>query len=423
MATGALEDISAELKTQYPPGSRMFEEPVNMVAPYREKLAKVELLANEGGTLSVPLGIARAWNVGSIGDNAAFPTAKDPTRVQGAVAPELFVGAFQIGVKTRAMAKTQKSTFNMGGILADRLDGCLADLGKYMNQVYAGSNRGRLATVESETANAFVAAKPMGALLLNEGLRIAGYDALTGGAIRTDNTDRTITAVDKTTGAVTYDGTDIAALAAGDHIFVQNSYGRTHWSLRDIVDDGTECESPFGKSRTTYPKLKAFVEYGDAGLRDLSEQIILDAITHVTRETGKKITRALSNDGQARKYVEFIQPERRYPGPTGSAPKYTVGYDEDSLQIIAPGVNCKLECDFDVVPRSIFFLAWDTFGRYEGMPLDWIDEGELLRLIPGSATYSAGFLAYVGAIENQVCTVLRANSRLTYLKDPLCGDA
>lgn len=422
MPTGAIEDISAELKTQYPPGSRMFEEPVNVEAPYRKSLQKLELIANEGGSCEIPLGIARAWNVGSIADIGDMPSAKDPIRVKGTVSPELFVGTLQLGIKTKALAKSQKSTFNVGGIVADRLDDCLADLGKYMNQVYAGSNRGRMAVVESFTANNFVAAKPLGTTLLNENLRISAYSALTGGAVRTDATDRNITAIDRDTRAVTYDGTDIAAMVNGDHIFVQGSYGRTHWSLRDIVDDGTECLEPFGKSRNTYPKLKSFVKYGANGLRDLDEALILDTIVEVTRETGKKITRALSNDGQARKYVEFIQPERRYPGPTGSAPKYTVGYDESSLQIIAPGVNCRLETDTDVVPRSIFFLAWDTFGRYEGAPLDWLDENGLMHLIPGTAGYKAGFLTYVGAIENQVCTVLRANARLTDLNDPLCGD-
>jgi hypothetical protein len=99
-----------------------------------------------------------------------------------------------------------------------------------------------------------------------------------------------------------------------------------------------------------------------------------------------------------------------------------VGYDEDSLQIIAPGVNCKLEVDFDVQPRRIFFLAWDTFGRYEAMALDWIDDDTLLKMVPTNGGHLAGFLAYVGSVENQICTMPRASCRLENLNDPLCGD-
>jgi hypothetical protein len=425
MATGALEDISDELKTQYPPGSRIFEDPVNLQAPYRKSLAKTELVANEGGVAQLPLGIARAWNVGSGADISAMTAPIDPTRVQGSVSPELFYGSFQLGVKTRALAKSQKSTFNVGGVLKTRLDDTLKDLGKYMNQVYAGSNRGRMAVIESVSANAFVAALPQGTGLLNKNLRISIFDALTGGAVRTDANARKITVIDKKPGgtrAVTYDGADVAAAAPGDHVFVHGSYGRTHWSLRDIVDDGNECLSPFGKSRNTYPELKAVVHYGTNGRRDLTEQLILNIIAEISDSTGQYVTRALANSGQGRKFVEFIQPDRRYPGATTGAPKYTVGYDDTSLSIVAPGVNCRLECDTDVVPRSMFFLTWGNFGRYEGMPLDWMDEGELLRLVPTEGGYKAGFLAYVAAIENQVCTMLAANGRLTDLNDPLCGD-
>ena len=422
MATGALEDISDELKTQYPPGSRMFEEPVNLEAPYRKSLQKVELIANEGGVCDIPLGVARSWNVGSVADIGEMTAMIDPTRVKGTVAPELFLGGFQIGLKARSMAKSQKSTFNVGGIIADRLEDALKDLGKYMNQVYAGSNRGRMSVVESFSANAFVAAAPMADKLLWKNMRIEAYSALTGGVVRTDATARKITVLDRDTHTITYDGTDIAAMANGDHVYLAGTYGRTHWSLRDIVDDGTDCLSPFGKSRNTYPELKSFVERGANGRRDVSEALILDIIAKITDETGKKPNRALSNTGQARKYVEFIEPSRRYPGPTGSSPKYTIGYTDTSLQILAPGVDCHLETDTDIVPRSIFFLTWDSFGRYEGLPLDWIDEGELLRMIPGTAGYKMGFIAYVGAIENQVCTLLRAQGRLDDLNDPKLGD-
>ncbi len=190
-----------------------------------------------------------------------------------------------------------------------------------------------------------------------------------------------------------------------------------------IVGDASDAATIYTNgSRSTYPELNAFVLRGSAGLRDLTEQLLLEAMDLPRRETGKKISKALCNTGQARKYVEFIQGERRYPGPTGSAPRYTLGYDEDSLQILAPGISVKLEVDFDITPRAIYFLAWDTFGRYESMAIDWIDEDTLLKMVPTAGGHKAGFLAYVGCVENQICTMPRASSRLEDLNDPICGD-
>lgn len=438
MTTGAFEDITTELKNAYPPGT--FEEPINKEAPYRKSLQRVQLKMHEG-IAKFPLGIAAAWNVGLIADVGDFPTPIDPTRVQGEVTPELFVGSMQIGVKTKAAAKSKVGTFNNGGILPDRVEKTVEDLGKYMNRVYIASHYGRLAIVESDSGLAGVSGsqrlvlqKPLGALELEKNMRISVYSLVTGGTFRSDgggddatngkiigiNRDNRTIDVGPWAGQAVM--TQVAAIVAGDHVFVNNTYGRTIWTLPMIVGNASDAATLFGQSRTTYPELNAFVENGPGGLRNLSEQLILTAIDKPRRETGKKPNRAICNTGQARKYVEFIQGERRYPGPTGGAPRYTVGYDEDSLQILAPGVNLKLEVDTDCSPRLIYFLAWETFGLYEAMPVDWIDDDSLLKMIPTSGGHKAGFLAYVGSVENQINTMPRANLRLGNLNDSIVGD-
>ena len=416
--TGAIQDISSELKYVYPTGT--FEEPVNKVAKFRRDLQKVELMLSEGNTGRFPLGIASAWNVGIIPDMGTFPAPIDPTRIQGEVSPELFVGSFQIGLKTKVQAKSTKSTFNAGGILADRVENTVSELGKYMNRAYIGSTGLKMAVVESNvTTNTILLAKPLGAELLNKNMRVDFY---------VTTTPRTavglaLTSVNRATRTIVYGGSNDGAIAAGDFVYVAGTYGRTVWTLPQIVGDAADCATIYTTGvRGTYPELNAFVFRGSSGLRDLTEQLILEAIDAPMRETGKKITKCISNSGQARKFVEFVQADRRYAGPQGSAPKYTLGYADDSLQIVAPGVNAALEVDVDCSPRVMYFLAMDTFGRFEAMPLDWIDEDTLLRLVPGSGTFKAGFLAYVGCIENVINTMPRANSRLEDLNDPICGD-
>ncbi len=81
----------------------------------------------------------------------------------------------------------------------------------------------------------------------------------------------------------------------------------------------------------------------------------------------------------------------------------------------------KLEVDFDVEPGRIYFLCWEVFGRYTAMEVDWIDDDALLKMIPTDGGHKAGFLAYVGCVENQINTMPRCSSRLEGLTDPILG--
>lgn len=426
---GGYGDVSTEIKENYPTGT--FDETVNREAPYRAALKKVPLKLHEG--LAVfPMRLNPSWNVGIIDDGVAFPASKDPSRIKPSVKPEMFVGSFVIGLKAKDTLGSGKATFNDGGILADRIENTAADVAKYMNKVYAGSNRGRLAIVESDGSSNFVAAKPLGVELLNENMDIEATTTAAGTSVRDSFSGHRITAIDYATRTVTYVkasdlSTDDRTLVAGDSIFIQGSRLRTIYTLPDIVDDGTNADTMFNVTtmRTTYPKTKANILGNGGTLRNLSEQLMLDAISLPRRRAGKKISRILSNDGQARKYTEFVAQERHFAGQTnGADPKYNLGYAEGSLQMVAPGVNAKIEVDYDIPPRSMFFLSWDTFGLYEGEGLDWIEDGGgMLKLTPTTGGHLASFNAYMKATENQLNLMPLANSRLDDLADRVMGDA
>lgn len=430
--TGGFEDVIAEIKENYPTGT--FDDMVNREAPYRASLKKVDMKLHEG-VGRFPLRLNPSWNVGIIDDDTAFPPAKDPQRIQAYLKPEIFAGSFKVGFKTKAAAKSGKSTFSEGGILPDRIESTAADTAKYINKVYAGSNRGRLATVESDGSSNFVASKGapggLGVELLNEYMILEAYTALSGGSVRDSFSGHLVTAIDYDTRTVTYIkysdlSTDDRTLVAGDSIFIAGTYARTPYTLPDIVDDGTNADTIFGVStlRTTYPKTKATVMGNGGSLRNLSEQLILDAIDRPRRRCGKKITRILSNTGQGRKYAEFVAQDRRWAGAQyGKDPSNTLGYTEGSFNIVSPGVNCKLEFDLDIPPRTMFFLAWDTFFMYEAQSLDWADEDTMLKLTPTDGGHKSSYLAYICSIENQGCYMPLGCTRLEDLKDPIFGDS
>lgn len=430
MATaGEFENISTELKSKYPNLSYTYEGVWRSEAPYRAKLKRNNDYALNAGIVTFPMKTLGMWSVGIIADNAAFPTAKNPTVLNATLTPETFTGTIQVGLKTTVAAKDFSAAYNAKGVTADRLDEISSQLASYMNRVYCGSNRGRLAIVESDGSSTFVAAKPLGTELLEEGMVLEAYSALTSGSVRDSFSAHRATDINHDTRTVTYVSqstgtTDDRTLVAGDSIFMSGSYARTPISMPDVVDDGTNKATIFGITRSSNTKTNAHVLSNGGALRSITERLMLDAISLPRRRTGKKITRILSNDGQGRRYTEFVAADRRYPGATTGDPRYSTGYTDDSLTVVAPGVNAKLEIDYDVTPRSIYFLAWDTFFLYSAKDLDWVDaENGLLKLSPGSSSHNSAFLAYIAAIENQGNTMPRANARLDDLSDPICGDS
>jgi hypothetical protein len=414
--TGAYLDIATEIKTTYPTGT--FPDAVNKVAKFRKSLNKVQLKMKDG-IANFPLNGDAAWNVGIIEDNEAFPTPQDPLRIQGTVKPETWAVSMQLGLKATRTLSNEKGSFHSGGIVASRVEDSIADLGKFINLVYAGTNRGRLGTVEAEpAASQITAAKPYGVVNIQNGMRVDVYTAFTGGTVNLSN--RKVSLRNKSTRIFTYSGADGSPLA-GESIFPTGTYTKSPFTLDDVVDDGTVVDSIFAQSRTAYPHLKALVVGNGNVLRNPSEQLVLESIFQAQEETGKTITRALSNRGQIMKCAEFLSADRRYPGVTSGGQSYSTGVDK--IQFFAAGVNCELEYEQNCIPRNIYFLAFDTFGLFEAMAADWLDEGDgRMHLIPTDGGHKAGILGYAGSIENLICTMPKANVKLTDLKDPMVGD-
>lgn len=429
MATaGEFENISAELKSKYPNPSHTFEGAFRTEAQYRAKLAKNNDLGLNEGVATWPVQLDGQWSVGIIADNAAFPTAKNPNDQQATMRPETFATTIQVGLKTTVAANSGASSFHSKGITASRLERAAKELASTIERVYVGSQRGRLAIVESDGTDNFVAAKPTGTTLLEEGMVLEAYTAHTSGSVRDSFSAHKITAINHDTRTVTYvslatGASDDRTLVAGDSIYLSGSYARTPHSMDDIVDDGTNMGTIFSLSRTTYPKLKAHVKKNGGVLRNLTEQLMLEAVADPRRLTGKKITRIISNEGQGRKYCEFTAADRRYPGATEGDPRYVTGYNENSFPFVAPGVNARLEINFEAKPRNIYFLTWDTFFLYEAQPLHWLSGNEgPLHLSPGSSTFNSAYLAFMCSVENQGNLMPRANSVLGDLVDPILGD-
>jgi hypothetical protein len=423
---GEFEQITNALKIAYPP--KAIEPMVNDEAPFRKALKKSvpagsnkasEGILKFGGALNPP------QNQGQLVDGGTLPAPKNRDDVQFQLTPTLFAGGLQIGMITKSAANSNKSAFNRGE-LRRRTEETIADLGKFIEQTYAGTHgTGRRARVESDGSNTFVAALPEGTTLLRENQYIT-VRTTDGGATVRDSCDyRKITAINHDTRTVTYDGAD-QTLVAGDHVhpvveasqsFTTNPFAN---GVRGLVDDATYLTTVHGLSRVTYPKLKSVVNSNGGVNRNLTEQILIRTLNTVRARTGKRITDMWTGPGQFEKYIEFVSADRRYP-VTGSSPQSMVtGYT--NLVHVTPEGPLKLNLSFDIIPRELYLFNWDTFFHYVSEEMDWW-QGDMLKPTPTSGGFKASYMAYLVSIENIGCDMPLANAVIRDLRDPSIGDA
>lgn len=427
---GEFTSITDALKIAYPP--KAIEAMVNSEAPLRQQLRKMvpagarpsEGIVKFGGNLNPP------QNQGQLNDGESLPTPTDRTQVQFQLTPTMYVGGLQIGWITRVAADSNKSAFN-GGELRRKTQETMEDLGKFIEQTYTGTHgTGRRARVESDGTNTFVAALPEGTVLLRENQRIT-VRTTDGGATVRDSCDyRLITQINHATRTVTYSdlagtGSDDRTLVAGDHVhpvvaaaqsLVTNPFSN---GIRGLIDDGTFLGTIHGLSRTTYPKLKSNVSGAGGVLRSLTEQILIRACHENRARSGKRVTDVWTSPGQFEKYIEFVAADRRYPATGSEIQGMSTGYRK--LVHVSPEGALTLQLSFDIVPREIFLINWDSFFLYNAKDMDWWD-GDMLKPTPTSGSYKASYLAFMQCIENIGCDLPGSNTVIRDLKDPVCGD-
>jgi len=426
---GEFESITNALKIAYPP--KVVEPMVNEETAFRRTLQKSvpsgarvnEGIVKFGGNLNPP------QNIGQNVDGGTLPPAKDRTDVQFTLTPTLFAGSLQLGFITKSAGNSNKSAFN-GGEVMRRTKEIISDLAKHIERTYTSTHgTGRFATVESDGANNFVAALPVGTRLLRENMYISVRTTDGGNTVRDSIDLRKITDINHSTRTVTYDGADQTAVA-GDHVHVVVELAQSFTTnpfangLRGLVDDATFAGSIHGLSRVTYPKLKANVFSNGGTLRNLTEQLLIRSCHEIRARSGKRITDIWTSEGQIEKYIEFVAPDRRLvvTGKTDTQNMVT-GYKGDELVHYAPGISAKINVSFDMVPRELYLLNWDTFFHYVAKELGWVEDANMLWPTPASSAYKASYLGYVCAVENIGCDFPLANGVIRDLRDPAIGDA
>lgn len=431
----------------------------NEDTPFKRALKKMVPASNKpkGGIVQFGARIASPGNVGNTHDSGDLVEPKDSQDAFFKLTPVIFTGSFKIGWKTRAVANDNTVAYN-GGELKRRTEDTIADLSKYMEQLYVGtSGNGVLATnavVAPAATTTYTLQTPVGANLLkvnravswrtgtaasldtardatSSGSKITAINTATASAHTVTLSVANGTQVEVGDGLIVVPSTNVfPAAASGATISsVQTVAGATTGimpnGLRGLVGNVTNSAALQGVLRASNEAITdAQVRDNGGTLRNLTESILITAFNNQVRKTGKRVTDIWTNTGQVEKYIEFVVPDRRVMMTPGRAPRYGTGYDDDTLVHYAPGVAAKFNVSFDIIPRELYLLNWSTFFHYVAEDMDWWD-APMLKPVPGgaSANYKAAYLANIVAIENIGNDAPPANTVIRDLRDPLVGDA
>jgi hypothetical protein len=456
MPAGDFQSIESGLKLAYT--KKAIEVLSNEDTPFRRALKKMVPSSNKpkGGIIQFGARVATPGNLAQTHDSGALVEPKDQLDLMFTLTPTIFTGSFKIGWKTRAIANDSATAYN-GGELKRRTEDTIADLSKYIEQVYVGTvGNGVLATCNAaETGATITLQTPVGSNLLrvNRTVSIRQGTAATLDTVRdaTSHGSR-ITALSTATPSIhsmTLSVAVVTTTVIGDGIIVVPSTtafplagsGATISSVHTVAGARTGVMANGLRGLVSNAAVAGLALQGvlrsgnesvtdgqirDNGgtLRNLTESILITAFNNQVRKTGKRATDIWTNTGQVEKYIEFVVPDRRVVATPGRAPRYGTGYDDDTLVHYAPGVSAKFNVSYDIIPRELYLLNWSTFFHYVAEDMDWWD-APMLKPVPGGGdtNYRASYVANIASIENIGCDAPAANTVIRDLRDPLVGDA
>lgn len=384
-AASALSNLSTSLKRIY--SDETFEYAQNAASPIVELFEEAKDLSPEGAGYFWPFMLRSPQNIGTPAEEANLPVVKQRTEIQGFLNPGQFVGTFEITFLLEAVA-TARGGWNRGEVKKHSFD-TLRDLVKHRNRIYAGTHgTGRIGVVQSNTSstNTFVAqllstgagfgGAGFGAHLLRPKMRIDIYTLDTGGA--SVITGREITAIDKTTRTVTFSGAT-ASLTAGQHVYIEGSYGQSTVpnGLLGLVDDGEFLDLIHNQSRAAFPELKSVVLRNGGVLRNVTEDLLIQAGFYLRNDTGSAIDCLVFNTGQYHKYILNVRPTRYQDMAAGKkALNFAGGFGgPETIAFYWDGRPIRLCVAEDVAPRHIYGLDLSMMRWAPVRKLGWLDQG------------------------------------------------
>jgi hypothetical protein len=379
---------------------------------------------------------ARAQGTGGRSESAKLPDPLTGTKDQGTVLPRYLYGSIRITGPAIEASKGNQAAFVDG--LADEIDdiyqSIVVDLNRQAHWDGFGQI-GRLSAADTmPAATAWLATfdNDIGIQYFQEGMLIDFYsssgasmilDTLAGAiGCRVKSVNPSTKVVSFELGAAAYitnhptmpsGGTNVTAITLPNGSLAIKSGSRQYTGfattdtpkeitgLKGVFDDGTLLDSYESISADDIPKWRCNM-VGNSGVnRELSIDLMLNAVDVARIRSGKKIDTIRMGLGQRRKYANLLMPDVRF-APTvlkGGYETLTFSGGDGSLEMVIDPLT---------QPNMIFFEPNGVIQKYELTPLGWGNlDGSQLHQRSGYDEWDAYLRIYTNiGVEQRNCLSL-----------------
>ena len=327
-----LTTVSAILKEVYEPKIRKQLEDTTVALSRIEK--STEGVTNEvgGRYVTFPIKTRRNAGIGARNEGELLPTPGQQGYAAARVGLKYLYGGIQLTGQTIELADSNFQAFTSA--LDAEVDGLEEDLSKDQNRQVYGDGTGRVATITADGVNTVTVSDTM-YLQLGEMVDIIDGATLSNPTPTVKASNRQITAINTTTGVVTYDGADATAVA--NDILVRTGNVNREWTgFQKIVNSSGTL---YNVDPTVEPVWVSAVDSNSGVNRALSEGLMISMVDQI-RTKGSAPTAIYSNLGVPRKDTAEVDVVAGRPAGEAHLPEVGVG---EVLQLYSGGAGGDVE--------------------------------------------------------------------------------
>ncbi len=375
---------------------------------------------------------ARAQGIGARGESQKLPDPLVGKFDKGKITPKYIYGALRLTGPSIEASKGNTAAFveTLSDSVTDIYEGLVNDL----NRQAWGDGYGLLGTLSAASATLDITAtwtgvynNDRGVQYMEPGMVVDHYD---GTAVDQSSVASRILHIDPATKIVTFEKNDgayktnhpnstmagytIAANAIPDGSFMVRSGARAAvhstsntsyelTGLESMYDDGTNVATFENILVSANPKWKANVLGNSSVNRELSLNLMLQAVDVSRVNSGRRISTIRMGLGQRRKYANLLVNDVRF------APQQLKGGYE-TLTFAGGDGSVEIIIDPKCQPNKMYFEPQDVIKKYELLPLGWGDLDQQMHQRSGYDEWDQFLRLYT----NLGC---ESRSGLTVLKD------
>lgn len=373
-----LSTVSAILKEVYEPKIRKQLEDSTVALRRIEKSSEGVETTVGGRYVTFPIKTRRNSGIGARNELELLPTPGQQGFAAARVGLKYLYGGVRLSGQTIELADKNYQAF--ASALEQEVQGLKDDLAKDQNRQVYGNATGVLATVTADAANSLTVDTTM---YLQLGMMIDIYAADLS-TVRASN--RQITAINTSTGVITYDGADVSVSTVATDVVVRTGNINREWNgFKSIISD---TGTLYNINPTTEPVWKAVVDHNSGVNRALSEGLMILMADNI-RANGGNTTAIFSNLGVRRAYFNLLVQQRQYTNTKtfdGGFSGLTFTTDNGDIPVVV---------DIDAPKNTLYFVNEKELTLYRESDWSWMNrDGSMWQRVTGYDAYEATMFQY-----------------------------